>query len=116
ITFGNATGNEQLKGPFETTSWDLFIISISRSTSGNIWQENITLGPGAVAAMTRYTTSTNLFGDSKKKKSANANWMSAHPRTPPKGSGWSALAGQTVQARGTRICPRDDTGQRPTSC
>jgi RHS repeat-associated protein len=64
ITFGNATDGRQLRGKAETTTWNFFFLSISKSVSGKIWQESITYGPGLVGSQSRYQTDTQTGGDS----------------------------------------------------
>ena len=110
VTFGNATNNDQLKGPFDTTSWDFFIISIQIAKSGDIWQESVTVGPGAVGAISHYDTDTKTAGGSDtSNESADGNSGTNKTGTGgpsannyngtsgSNGSGRSPLFGQTVR-------------------
>lgn len=123
ITFGNATSNDQLRGPFDTTSWNFFFLSIQIAKSGDIWQESITAGPGAVGVLSRYDTDTKILGGEA--KGANSGSNAANSSTTSNGhggsnasngSGQSPLFGQTVRMQGTRICPKDSSGQQQNSC
>ena len=126
VTFGNATNNDQLKGPFDTTSWDFFFLSVQLAKSGSVWQESITVGPGAVGAESRYDTNTKTLGGSDpESKSGQGRAASSNSKSPSgsgssNGSGKSQLFGQTVKMGGSRICAPSasgtDQGQRPNSC
>ena len=58
ITFGNASSNSQLFGPFPTETFNSFFGSISYASAGGIWQISITGGPGCCGSISRYNTVT----------------------------------------------------------
>lgn len=56
----NADSACELSGPGRTDSLNLGVISISLTTSGNIWVISVTFGPGLGADYSSYTTVTNV--------------------------------------------------------
>jgi RHS repeat-associated protein len=59
VFFTNATSADQLKGPFTTLNIDLGPLSIQISWSGPTIISSATVGPGAIAGVSSYTTNTS---------------------------------------------------------
>lgn len=62
ILVTNATNVSQLRGPFDTSTFNFPFGSISISHGGRIWSVAVTAGPGAIGSTSRATTNTKTIG------------------------------------------------------